>query len=119
MVAVAVALDSILTLMHQLIGCVFTLDSVLTLMHLLIGLGPCPLGALRVCDHSGKNNDACWGWGIHWLGRINDAASYRVGSLSPRSPFGANEKGLKDEGLGFGFHVSAARERRRNMKPKA
>ena len=64
------------------------------MMHLLIGLGPCPLGALRVCYQAGKNNDA---------------SSYRVGSLSPRSPFGANEKGLKDEGLGFGFHVSAAR----------
>ena len=73
------------------------------MMHLLIGLGPCPLGALRVCYQAGKNNDA---------------STYRVGSLSPRSPFGANEKGLKDEGLGFGFHVSAARERRRNMKPK-
>ena len=56
------------------------------MMHLLIGLGPCPLGALRVCYQAGKNNDA---------------SSYRVGSLSPRSPFGANEKGLKDEGLGF------------------
>ena len=54
------------------------------MMHLLIGLGPCPLGALRVCYQSGKNNDG---------------SSYRVGSLSPRSPFGANEKGLKDEGL--------------------
>ena len=73
------------------------------MMHLLIGLGPCPLGALRVCYQASKNIDA---------------SSYRVGSLSPRSPFGANEKGLKDEGLGFGFHVSAARERRRNMKPK-
>ena len=73
------------------------------MMHRLIGLGPCPLGALRVYYQAGKNNDA---------------SSYRVGSLSPRSPFGANEKGLKDEGLGFGFHVSAARERRRNMKPK-
>ena len=52
------------------------------MMHLLIGLGPCPLGALRVCYQSGKNNDG---------------SSYRVGSLSPRSPFGANEKGLKDE----------------------
>ena len=59
------------------------------MMHLLIGLGPCPLGALRVCYQSGTNNDG---------------SSYRVGSLSPRSPFGANEKGLKDEGLGFGFH---------------
>ena len=58
------------------------------MMHLLIGLGPCPLGALRVCYQAGKNNDA---------------SSYRVGSLSPRSPFGANEKGLKDEGLGLGF----------------
>ena len=66
-------------------------------------VGPCPLGALRVCYQARKNNDA---------------SSYRVGPLSPRSPFGANEKGLKDEGLGFGFHVSAARERRRNMKPK-
>ena len=56
------------------------------MMHLLIGLGPCPLGALRVCYQAGKNNDA---------------SSYRVGSLSPRSPFGANEKALKDEGLGF------------------
>ena len=56
------------------------------MMHLLIGLGPCPLGALRVCYQAGKNIDA---------------SSYRVGSLSPRSPFGANEKGLKDEGLGF------------------
>ena len=65
------------------------------MMHLLIGLGPCPLGALRVCYQAGKNNDA---------------STYRVGSLSPRSPFGANEKGLKDEGLGFGFHVSAARD---------
>ena len=72
-------------------------------MHLLIGLGPCPLGARRVCYQAGKNIDA---------------SSYTIGSLSSRSPFGANEKGLKDEGLGFGFHVSAARERRRNMKPK-
>ena len=62
-------------------------------MHLLTGLGPCPLGVLRVCGQSGKNDDG---------------SSYRVGSLSPRNPFGANEKGLKDEGLGFGFHVSAA-----------
>ena len=54
-------------------------------------VGPCSLGALRVCYEAGKNNDA---------------SSYRVGSLSPRSPFGANEKGLKDEGLWFGFHVS-------------
>ena len=38
-----------------------------------------------------------------------DASSYRVGSLSSRRPFGTNEKELKDEGLGFGFHVSAAR----------
>ena len=73
------------------------------MMHLLIGLGPCPLGVLRVCYQAGKSNDA---------------STYMVGSLSPRSTFGANEKGLKDEGLGFGFHVSAARERRRNMKPK-
>ena len=28
------------------------------MMHLLIGLGPCPLGALRVCYQAGKNNDA-------------------------------------------------------------
>ena len=73
------------------------------MMLLLIGLGPCPLGALRVCYQAGKNNDA---------------STYRVGSLSPRSPFGANEKGLKDAISGFGFHVSVARERRRNMKPK-
>ena len=59
-------------------------------MHLLIGLGPCPLGALRVCYQACENNDA---------------SSYKVGSLSPRSPFGANEKGLKDEGLGFGLRV--------------
>ena len=81
----------------------YVTSQVKLMMHLLIGLGPCPLGALWVCYQSGKNNDG---------------SSYRVGSLSPRSPFGANEKGLKDEGLGFGFHVSAARERRRNMKPK-
>ena len=61
------------------------------MMHLLIGLGPCPLGALRVCYQSGKNNDG---------------SSYRVGSLSPRSPFGANEKGLKDEGIFQSFFVS-------------
>ena len=74
------------------------------MMHLLIGLGPCPLEtSLGYVTKPGTNNDA---------------STYRVGSLSPRSPFGANEKGLKDEGLGFGFHVSAARERRRNMKPK-
>ena len=40
-------------------------------------VGPCPLGALRVCYQARKNNDA---------------SSYRVGPLSPRSPFGANEK---------------------------
>ena len=55
---------------------------------------------------------------MYQSGKNNDGSSYRVGSLSPRSPFGANEKGLKDESLGFGFHVSAARERRRNMKHK-
>ena len=27
-------------------------------MHLLIGLGPCLLGAFRVCYQAGKNNDA-------------------------------------------------------------
>ena len=72
------------------------------MMHLLIGLGPCPLGALRVYYQASKN--------IH-------ASSYRVGSLSPRSPFGANEKGLKDEGLGFGFHVSAAKHETQTLNP--
>ena len=35
-------------------------------------VGPCPLGALRVCYQARKNND--------------DASAYRVRSLSPRSP---------------------------------
>ena len=88
------------------------------MMHLLIGLGPCPLGALRVCYQAGKNNDASTYIGLgpcplgalrvcYQSGKDNDGSSYRVRSLSPRSPFGANEKGLKDEGLGFGFHVSS------------
>ena len=37
------------------------------MMHLLIGLGPCPLGALRVCYQADKNNDAS----TYWVGSLN------------------------------------------------
>ena len=66
-------------MMHLLTGLVpvpqeplgYVTRQVKIMMHLLIGLGPCPLGALRVCYQADKNNDA---------------STYRVGSLSPRSP---------------------------------
>ena len=60
-------------------------------------------------------------WEIHFhlVYTLNSSLVYcAMPGVNPIMGNGTHEKGLKDEGLGFGFHVSAALPRRRNMNPE-